>query len=126
MTALAEPKLAPAAQDASVQFRPIELAPGVRLHAGADTDIAHRVLTEDAVALVAELHRALQGERQVLLAKRGERQAAWDAGEVPTYLDRTSVAASGDWQVAPVPAVCSVSVAISRARSIGPWSTSMC
>ncbi|MEM1180854.1 MAG: malate synthase A [Acidobacteriota bacterium] len=82
----------------------LELAPGVELHTGADTERARRVLTDDAVALIAELHRQLDGERRRLLAERVERAAAWDAGEVPTYFDRTSEAAAGEWRVAPVPA----------------------
>ena len=53
-----------------------ELAPGVLLHEGADTDKARLVLSDEAIQLVATLHRELQGERKALLAKREERQAA--------------------------------------------------
>ena len=81
-----------------------ELAPGVLLHEGADTDKARLVLSDEAIQLVATLHRELQGERKALLAKREERQAAWDAGDVPTYLDPQAEAAAGDWKVAEVPA----------------------
>lgn len=97
-SALAEPK------EAQQELAQSELAPGVFLHAGADTDKARLVLTDEAVALVTKLHRELQAERRALLAKRAERQAAWDAGEVPAYLDAQSEAASGDWKVAEVPA----------------------
>ncbi|MEO1083883.1 MAG: malate synthase A [Acidobacteriota bacterium] len=82
----------------------VELAPGVELHAGADTERARRVLTADAVVLVADLHRQLQADRLLLLADRETRAAAWDAGEVPQYFDRSSEAAAGDWRVAPIPA----------------------
>lgn len=81
-----------------------ELAPGVLLHEGADTDKARLVLSDEAIQLVATLHRELQGERKALLKRREERQAAWDAGDVPTYLDPQSEAAAGDWTVAEMPA----------------------
>ncbi len=76
-------------------------ADGVTLHLGADTEAARRVLTPDALALVATLHRALDAERQSLLAARAERQAAWDAGALPERV--TTPEASGDWRVAPLP-----------------------
>ena len=84
-------------------FRPAPIAvPGVELHAGADTDAARRVLTPDALALVARLHRALDRDRAALLAARAERQAAWDAGDLPERVDHP--AAAGRWCIAPLPA----------------------
>ncbi len=81
-----------------------ELADGVHLNEKAWTDAAQAVLTDEAVALIAELHRALDPERLALLAARREQQAAYDAGALPGYLPTDEhPEAHGDWQVAPLP-----------------------
>ncbi|MCL4725009.1 MAG: malate synthase A, partial [Rhodocyclaceae bacterium] len=41
------------------------------------------ILTPEALAFVAKLHRAFEPRRKELLAKRVERQARIDAGEMP-------------------------------------------
>ena len=61
------------------------------------------ILTHDALALVAKLHRAFNGRRQELLNKRVERQARIDAGEMPDFLPETKAIREGDWKVAPLP-----------------------
>jgi len=77
---------------------------GVTVNDNAWTDQARRVLTPAVLALVADLHRALEPQRQELLDARAERQAAFDAGAVPGYLpDDEHPDARGDWQVAPLP-----------------------
>jgi malate synthase len=62
------------------------------------------VLTHDALAFVAELHRAFDGERKRLLALRVERQKRFDRGELPNFLAETKAIRDGDWKVAPIPA----------------------
>ena len=62
------------------------------------------VLTPEALALVAELHRTFNPRRQALLQARIERQAAIDAGMTPGFLPETAAVRAGDWQVAPAPA----------------------
>jgi malate synthase len=61
------------------------------------------ILTTDALALVAKLHRAFEGVRQELLQARIDRQAAIDAGEVPDFLPETRNIREGDWSVSPLP-----------------------
>jgi malate synthase len=61
------------------------------------------VLTPDALAFVAELHRRFDGTRRALLAARAKRQAQLDAGELPDFLPGTREVREGDWRVAPVP-----------------------
>ena len=61
------------------------------------------VLTPDALALVATLHRAFDPRRQQLLADRRERAKRLDAGERPDFLPETKSIREGDWQIAPVP-----------------------
>lgn len=66
--------------------------------------LAERVLTREARALVAHLHRELEPERQRLLAARRERQARWDAGELPGYLPEDEhPEARGAWRIDPLP-----------------------
>ena len=82
----------------------IEAAAGVEITRAGWTEHARRVLPSDALALVARLHRELDGERRHLLELRRIRQAEWDAGAVPSYLDGPETAeARGDWRVAELP-----------------------
>ena len=62
------------------------------------------ILSADALAFVAELHRRFDGTRRELLAARVERQARIDAGELPDFLPETREVRESDWRVAPVPA----------------------
>ncbi|NBC16293.1 MAG: malate synthase A [Bacteroidetes bacterium] len=81
-----------------------QVADGVTLNEAAWTEQARRLLPEDALALLAALHRALDPVRQDLLAARRERYAAYDDGALPDYLDpEEHPEAHGDWQVAPLP-----------------------
>ena len=61
------------------------------------------VLTPAALDLVAELHRRFDARRLELLALRTERQARFDAGERPDFLDGTAAVRAGDWKVGPIP-----------------------
>ena len=62
-----------------------------------------RVLTADALALVAKLSRAFESRRQELLAVRVERAKRLDAGERPDFLPETAHIRNGDWKIAPIP-----------------------
>jgi len=61
------------------------------------------VLTPEALAFLAGLHRKFDAERRHLLAARVERQARLDAGELPDFLPETQAIRDGDWTVAPLP-----------------------
>jgi malate synthase len=63
-----------------------------------------RILTADALALVARLHRAFEPRRQELLAARAERARRLDGGERPDFLPQTRAVRDGNWTIAPVPA----------------------
>jgi malate synthase len=63
-----------------------------------------KILTPQALALVAKLHREFEARRQQLLALRVERTKRLDAGERPDFLAETRPVREGDWKVAPVPA----------------------
>jgi len=62
------------------------------------------VLPPAALALLASLHRLVEGRRQDLLAARVTRQATFDAGELPDFREDTRAIRAGDWRVAPIPA----------------------
>lgn len=61
------------------------------------------ILTPEALALVARLHRAFEPRRQQLLAERAERVKRLDAGERPDFLPETRHIREGDWTIAPIP-----------------------
>jgi malate synthase len=62
------------------------------------------ILSPGALAFVAELHRRFDGRRRELLAARTERQARFDAGELPDFLPETAAIRTADWKVGPIPA----------------------
>ena len=65
---------------------------------------ASEVLSRDALAFVAGLHRTFNATRLELLGERADRQARIEAGEMPAFLPETQSVREGDWKVAPVPA----------------------
>lgn len=62
------------------------------------------ILTPEALALVAKLHRAFEPRRQELLQARVARAKRLDAGERPDFLAETKSVREGDWKIAPIPA----------------------
>ena len=62
------------------------------------------VLTPEALAFIAELDRAFGERRADLLARRATRQAEFDAGRFPDFLDETRAIRDADWTCAPIPA----------------------
>lgn len=64
--------------------------------------VAQEVLTPEALAFVARLHRQFNQRRLDLLARRHARQIDLDAGILPDFLPETADVRAGDWHVAPV------------------------
>jgi malate synthase len=78
-------------------------ATGVKLIAPAEH--ADEVLTPEALGFVAQLHRSFNHRRLRLLGERRDRQARFDAGELPDFLPNTRpVRDDPDWHVPPAPA----------------------
>ncbi len=71
---------------------------------GPITGRGAEVLTPEALAFVADLHRRFDARRQALLARRTARQARFDLGETPDFLAETASVRAGDWTVGPLPA----------------------
>jgi malate synthase len=63
--------------------------------------VAPQVLAPDAVAFVAELVARFGPALGELVERRRRRQAAFDAGELPDFLDETRSVRESDWTVAP-------------------------
>jgi malate synthase len=53
-----------------------------------------QILTPEALAFVAKLHRQFESRRQELLARRAARQKEFDAGRFPDFLPMTETGAS--------------------------------
>ncbi|HMR65661.1 MAG TPA: malate synthase A [Anaerolineae bacterium] len=71
---------------------------------GAITPEFAEILTPEALALVAKLHRNFNSRRTELLARRHARQAEIDAGKLPDFLPETEHIRTSEWTVAPIPA----------------------
>ncbi|AYV47729.1 malate synthase A [Caulobacter flavus] len=82
---------------------PLDIAANVQI-LGPIEGRAVEILTPEAVAFVADLHRRFDGRRRELLQARQARQARFDAGELPDFLAETSHVRAADWRVAPIPA----------------------
>jgi malate synthase len=81
--------------------RPVAAAPAVALPHGIPAG-GESILTEAALAFVADLHRRFAPRVKELLAAREVAQARYDQGELPTVPQDPLVQHPG-WQVAPVP-----------------------
>ena len=78
------------------------LPSGMEIRAPITAEYA-KVLTHDALALVARLHRTFEPRRQELLAARVARQKEFDAGKMPDFLPDTAHVRSSEWTIAPQP-----------------------
>jgi len=76
--------------------------PGVELLAPVSESYA-AVLTPEAIAFVADLHRAFNERRVALLDARHERQRRIEGGELPDFLKETKQIRDAEWTVAPLP-----------------------
>ncbi len=76
-----------------------------------------RVLTTEALELVAKLHRQFESRRQELLAKRVARAKRLDAGERPNFLAETSMFARAIGRLRRCRRICNAGASRSPARS---------
>ncbi|MCL2656527.1 MAG: malate synthase A [Betaproteobacteria bacterium] len=80
----------------------LQLPAGIQIDAPITPEF-ERILTPEALGLVAKLHRSFEARRQSLLAARVERTKRLDAGERPDFLSETQHIRDGDWKIAPIP-----------------------
>ena len=71
---------------------------------GSITPEYSQILTGDALAFLAKLHRGFNARRVELLARRARRQKEIDSGKLPDFLPETKAIRDAAWEVAPVPA----------------------
>ena len=62
-----------------------------------------QILTPEALAFIAALHRQFETRRRELLARRAARQKEFDAGKLPDFLPETRSIRESSWSVAPQP-----------------------
>ncbi len=77
-------------------------APGIEVIGQAPGQAS--LLTTEALAFLAGLHRRFESTRQLRLAARQTRQAEFDAGALPDFRADTRAIRDSDWRVAPIPA----------------------
>jgi malate synthase len=78
-------------------------AAGVEINAKPGGRLAE-ILSAEALAFLAGLHRRFNRRRLELLVRRKGRQEDFDAGKLPDFLSETKAICDGDWKVAPIPA----------------------
>ncbi|HTO46697.1 MAG TPA: malate synthase A [Burkholderiales bacterium] len=78
------------------------LPAGVEITGTITADYA-TILTPEALAFVAKLHRQFEGRRQELLARRQARQKEFDAGRLPDFLPETKSIRESKWRIADQP-----------------------
>ncbi len=61
------------------------------------------ILSPSALEFLSELHDRFNGRRLELLEKREERQARFDAGELPDFLEKTRDLRESEWAVGAIP-----------------------
>ncbi len=79
-------------------------AAGVEVLAPAGADRFDDILTPEAPAFAATLHRAFGTRRRELPARRVQRQERLDAGALPDFLQETAHVREAEWCIAPLPA----------------------
>ncbi len=77
--------------------------PSIELQ-GARLAGQEELLSPAALTFLTDLHRAFEPDRQAALAARRQRQARYDAGELPDFRADTRALREADWTVAPLPA----------------------
>ena len=81
----------------------LDLTAGAAEVIGALPPRGGEVLTPEALALIARLHRKFNARRLELLDRRTQRQALFDAGERPDFLEETAEVRAGAWKVGTIP-----------------------
>ena len=61
------------------------------------------ILSKDALAFIAELHRNFDHKRRELLSRRADMQRRFDAGVLPDFLGDTRAVRDAEWKIAPLP-----------------------
>jgi|KBSMisStandDraft_5_1062788.scaffolds.fasta_scaffold01162_2 malate synthase len=79
------------------------LTSGVTILGDVNAEYAE-ILTPQALAFVARLHRQFETRRQELLGRRASRQKDFDGSKLPDFLPDTKTIRDSEWTIAPQPA----------------------
>ena len=79
------------------------LPSGVTILGDVNAEYAE-ILTPQALAFVARLHRQFETRRQELLGRRASRQKDFDGSKLPDFLPDTKTIRDSEWTIAPQPA----------------------
>jgi malate synthase len=82
--------------------RTFEMPIGIDIQAPYD-EAYEQILTASALDFLLALHEHFDVQRALLLAKRAERQQAYDNGKLPDFLPETLSIREEEWQIAPIP-----------------------
>ena len=82
---------------------PFDTPTGVQINAPLKPGF-ETILSNEALALVAKLHRAFEPRRRELLAARKALATELDAGKKLDFLPETRAIREGSWTIAPIPA----------------------
>ncbi|HEU4663765.1 MAG TPA: malate synthase A [Dokdonella sp.] len=77
--------------------------PPARLRDAGDARHA-AILDAGAIAWLTDLHERFDARRRALLEARRERQARYDAGELPDFPPESRAIRDADWRIEPIPA----------------------
>jgi len=91
------------AQRTTNEFFSVHLGHGLNSHPSAWTHQAEKLLPNELLKIVSQLHDQFNQRRLDLLNTRIERQTKYDQGDLPDYLPEDSLPHHGDWKVAPIP-----------------------
>lgn len=91
------------AQRTTNELFSVHLGNGLYSHPAAWTDQAEKLLPNELLKIVSQLHKQFNQRRLDLLNARIQRQAKYDMGENPGYLPEGSLPHHGNWKVAPIP-----------------------
>jgi len=75
----------------------------IELKKPVGADDYSEILSEEALAFIANLSRNFEKTRQTLLQARKTRQEEINSGKFPDFLKETKKIRSADWKVAPIP-----------------------
>ena len=73
-------------------------------HPSLKPEHKQRVLTDEALVFISQLHRHFNAQRLELLAARTRRQQQLDQGKLPHFLPNTKHIRDADWTIDPLPA----------------------
>ena len=94
---------------------------GIEVHGRVTPEYA-TILTPEALAFVAKLHREFEPRRQELLARASRARRSSTPGQLPDFLPETKPIREAEWKIADAAAAtCSTAASRSPGRPTARW-----